>query len=250
MVYQTIQRSLLMKTDILAVGAHPDDIELGCAGTLLEHIARGHRVGLLDLTRGELGTRGDAATRTEEALDAARAMGAAFRHQLDLGDGFFMEEPESLKAVIAEIRSCRPTIILANAIRDRHPDHGRAASLVARAAFLSGLPRILTYDPEGRAQEAWRPRSVYHYIQDHWVEPDLVVDISSRFERKIELVLRFRTQFYQAGDTGPATPISGQDFLAFLEARARDMGRPAGYRYAEGFTTSRYPGVPDLLTLD
>jgi len=239
-----------MKTDILAVGAHPDDIELGCAGTLLAHRALGHTVGLLDLTLGELGTRGDARTRTAEAMDAARAMDAAFRRQLDLGDGFFMEDSESLKAVIAEIRSCRPTIILANAVRDRHPDHGRAASLVARAAFLSGLPRIVTADPEGNDQEAWRPRAVYHYIQDHWVEPDLVVDISAWFEKKIDLVLRFRTQFYQPGDTGPATPISGQDFLAFLEARARDMGRPAGYTFAEGFTTTRYPGVADLLSLD
>lgn len=239
-----------MKVDILAIGAHPDDVELGCSGTLLVHKALGHSVGLLDLTLGELGTRGDAETRTMEALDAARTLGAAFRHQLDLGDGFFAEDRGAIEAVIREIRACQPTVILANAVRDRHPDHGRAASLVARAAFLSGLPRIVTRDSQGIEQPSWRPRAVYHYIQDHWVEPDFVVDISPWMEAKIGLVLRFRSQFYQPGDQGPETPISGKDFLEFLEGRARDMGRPAGYRFGEGFTTNRYPGVVDLLALD
>lgn len=239
-----------MKVDILAIGAHPDDVELGCSGTLLAQIARGHSVGLLDLTLGELGTRGDAGTRTMEAMDAARALGASFRRQLDLGDGFFPEDRDSILAVVREIRSCQPTVVLANAIRDRHPDHGRGASLVARACFLSGLPRILTRDEEGREQTAWRPRAVYHYIQDHWVEPDFVVDISDWMEAKIDLVLRFRSQFYRPGDQGPETPISGKDYLDFLEGRARDMGRPAGYRFAEGFTAGRFPGVPDLLALD
>lgn len=239
-----------MKVDILAIGAHPDDVELGCSGTLLRHIHAGYSVGLLDLTLGELGTRGDASTRTREAQESARKMGAVFRRQLDLADGFFSEDEASLRKVITEIRACRPTIVLANSMSDRHPDHGRGSSLVSRAAFLSGLRRIETLDGQGRVQEEWRPRAVYHFIQDRWLEPDLVVDITDFFEAKLDLVRTFSSQFFDPSSMEPETPISGKEFFPFLEARARDMGRPAGYTFAEGFQVERYPGVDDLLRLD
>ncbi|MCO6485877.1 MAG: bacillithiol biosynthesis deacetylase BshB1 [Saprospiraceae bacterium] len=238
------------KVDILAIGAHPDDVELGCAGILLAHRDLGYRIGLLDLTRGELGTRGDAPTRTREAIASAARMGAVFRRQLDLPDGFFREDEASLKAIIREIRDARPAIILANAVRDRHPDHARGAGLVARAAYLSGLPKIITTREDGTNQEPWRPRAVYHYIQDYHVEPDIVVNITPWFAEKIALVQTFRSQFYDPDSRDPATPISGRDFLDFLEARARDLGRPAGYLYAEGLVSARAPGVRDLLALD
>lgn len=238
------------KVDILAIGAHPDDVELGCAGILLAHRDLGYRIGLLDLTRGELGTRGDASTRTREAMASASRMGAVFRRQLDLPDGFFSEDEASLKAIIREIRYSQPAIVLANAVRDRHPDHARGAGLVARAAYLSGLAKIISTREDGTSQDPWRPRTVYHYIQDYHVEPDIVVDITPWFAEKIALVQTFRSQFYDPDSRDPATPISGRDFLDFLETRARDLGRPVGYLYAEGLVSARAPGVRDLLALD
>lgn len=239
-----------MKVDILAIGAHPDDVELGCSGTLLRHLAMGYSVGLLDLTLGELGTRGNALIRTEEANASAEKMGAKFRRQLALKDGFFDENETALRSVISEIRRCQPTLILANAIRDRHPDHGRGSDLVRRAAFLSGLSKIETSNNKGEKQLPWRPKSLYYYIQDEWIEPDFVVDITDFFDQKMDLVKTFRTQFFDPESTEKNTPISNPDFLPFLEGRARNMGRPAGYRYAEGFVTDRYPGVSDMLLLD
>jgi bacillithiol biosynthesis deacetylase BshB1 len=239
-----------MNVDILAVGAHPDDVELACSGTLLRHIAHGYSVGLLDLTLGELGTRGDATTRSAEASNAATKLGAAFRQQLNLGDGFFQPTEGALKQVIQQIRNCQPKIILANAPSDRHPDHGRASSLVRQAAFLSGLRRIETVDAQGEPQLPWRPESTYFYIQDNWVNPDFVIDITTYFPSKIELILCFRTQFYDPMSDAPETPISGKDFLAFIEARARDLGRPAGYTFAEGFVTDRFPGIRNFFDLD
>lgn len=239
-----------MKVDILAIGAHPDDVELGCSGTLLRHIAMGYSIGLLDLTLGELGTRGNALIRTEEATASANKMGAKFRRQLDLKDGFFEANEMTLRSVISEIRACQPSIVFANAVRDRHPDHGRGSDLVRRATFLSGLPRIETTNDAGEKQVPWRPKSLYYYIQDEWIEPDFVVDITDFFEDKMALILTFRTQFYDPESREKDTPISNPDFLPFLEGRARNMGRPAGYRYAEGFLTDRYPGVSDILKLD
>jgi N-acetylglucosamine malate deacetylase 1 len=246
-------KGFAMKIDILAVGVHPDDVELSCSGTLLGQIDRGKTVGLLDLTRGELGTRGTAAIRESEALEAARMLGAQFRWNLDLADGFFTHDRSSLTAIARAIRGSRPEIVLCNALSDRHPDHGRAAKLVADACFFSGLVKIETWGDDGQAQAPWRPRAVYHYIQDRHLEPDFVVDIAPYLERKMELVLAFRSQFYNPDLEEYAqelsTPISGKSFLEFLRAKAAVFGRPAGFDFAEGFQTARTPGVGDLFDL-
>lgn len=238
------------KVNILAIGAHPDDVELACVGTLLRHSALGYTFGLLDLTRGELGTRGNADLRTMEAMSSAEKMRAAFRIQLTLPDGFLHpDDPEQLLPVISAIRSIRPDIILCNAIADRHPDHGNGGALVVKAAYLSGLPKIVTQSPVESNQQPWRPRAVYHYIQDRWRDPDFVVDITDHMQEKLTLIGTFQSQFYDPSTQEPETPISGKDFFAFIESRARDMGRPAGYTFAEGFNVARYPGVSDLFSL-
>ncbi|MBP9078553.1 MAG: bacillithiol biosynthesis deacetylase BshB1 [Haliscomenobacter sp.] len=242
-----------MKIDILAIGVHPDDIELSCSGTLLRHIAMGHTVGLLDLTRGELGTRGTAEIRDQEAAEAARLMGAAFRKNLGFADGFFRNDGEHVLPIIQAIRECQPDIVLANAINDRHADHGRAAKLTADACFYAGLAKIETFGPDGAPQPRWRPKALYHYIQDYNLEPDFVVDITPFMEKKLGLVLAFRSQFHQDGEhefKGELqTPISGQEFLEFLRAKARTYGRPAGFEFGEGFTAPRTLGVTDLFSL-
>ena len=242
-----------MKIDILAVGVHPDDVELSCSGTLLRHIDRGKTVGLLDLTRGELGSRGTAAIREKEATDAASMMGALFRWNLGLADGFFTQDKNSIIEIIRAIRACQPEIVLCNALDDRHPDHGRSARLVADACFFSGLVKIETKDESGKPQGKWRPRAIYHYIQDKQLDPDFVVDISEYIDRKMELVLAFRSQFYnpQASEfeNEPQTPISGKSFTDFLRAKASVFGRPAGFEFAEGFQVARTPGVNDLFLL-
>lgn len=242
-----------MKIDLLAIGVHPDDVELSCSGTLLRHIDQGKTVGLLDLTRGELGTRGNAEIRREEAERAAGMMGARFRWNLDLADGFFTHDHASIIAIARAIRACQPEIVLANALSDRHPDHGRAARLISDACFFSGLVKIETHDVQGRPQERWRPRAVYHYIQDNQLEPDFVVDISPYIDRKMELVLAFRSQFYNPAleefSQELNTPISGKDFLDFLRSKNAVFGRPAGFAFAEGFQVGRTPGVTDLFGL-
>lgn len=243
-----------MKVDILAIGVHPDDVELSCSGTLLSHIDQGKTVGLIDLTRGELGTRGTPEIRDQEAAAAARLMGAAFRHNLHMADGFFQYDRENLLRIITAIREHQPEIVLLNAPSDRHPDHGRAAKLEADACFFSGLVKIETFGSNGRPQERWRPRAVYHYIQDHNLTPDFVVDISDFMDRKIELVKTFRSQFHvpEAAEefaSELATPISGDDFIDFLRAKARTYGRPAGFDYGEGFIAVRSVGVKDLFGL-
>jgi bacillithiol biosynthesis deacetylase BshB1 len=242
-----------MKIDILAVGAHPDDVELSCSGTLLKHLHAGKTVGLLDLTRGELGTRGNAVLREEEAAESARKMGAAFRKNAHLPDGFFTWNEESLMKIIRVIRWCQPKIVLANAPDDRHPDHGRAAKLVADACFYSGLQKIETFDDQAVKQMLWRPEAVYHYIQDRDLRPDFVVDISEFIERKFELILSFRSQFFLPAakefQKELSTPISGKDFMDFLRAKGRSFGRPIGVEYAEGFIASRVFGVRDLFDL-
>ncbi len=242
-----------MKVDLLAIGAHPDDVELSCAGTLLSHAARGYTFGLLDLTRGELGTRGTGEIRTREAYAAAQKLGAKFRENLDLPDGFFTPDKQSLLKIVSVIRDCRPDIVLANALADRHPDHGRAAKLIAEACFYSGLKKIETYDLDGEEQDPWRPGAVYHYIQDRNHRPDFVVDISPYFERKMEAIACYASQFndHAPGEyqEEPRTPISGGDFMEFLAAKARSFGREAGYELAEGFKVTRYPGVSNLFDL-
>jgi len=242
-----------MKVDILAVGVHPDDIELSCSGTLLRHLDMGKTVGLLDLTRGELGTRGTAEIRDAEAAAAAAMMGAAFRKNLSMPDGFFEYNKDNIVQIARIIRMHQPGIVLANALSDRHPDHGRAAKLVADACFFSGLAKIETFDDNGNPQQRWRPDALYHYIQDHNLPPDFVVDISPFIDRKIELVLAFRSQFYLPNTAEYTseldTPISGQDFIEFLRAKARAYGRPAGLEFAEGFNAARVPGVRNLFDL-
>ncbi len=243
-----------MKIDILAVGVHPDDVELSAGGTLLRHLAQGRTVGLLDLTRGELGTRGNAEIREKEAAEAARLMGAAFRWNIGLDDGFFSYTKEALLKIIAVIRRHQPGIVLANALDDRHPDHGRAAKLVADACFYAGLAKVATTDEQGNPQQRWRPRAVYHYIQDRNLAPDFVVDISSWIDQKIELVKTFGSQFYdpRLGEQYAnelSTPISGEDFIEFLYAKAKAYGREAGFEFAEGFNVARVPGVGDLFDL-
>ena len=242
-----------MKVDVLAIGVHPDDVELSASGTLLGQIARGKKVGLLDLTRGELGTRGSAEIRDREAADAARLMKAEFRMNLGMADGFFVYTKENLLKIIKVLRMCRPEIVLANALNDRHPDHGRAAKLEADACYYSGLAKIPTYDDDGNPQERWRPKAVYHYIQDYNLQPDFVVDITPYIDRKFELIRAFRSQFYLPDAKEYAkelsSPISGKDFMQFLRSKAATFGRPSGFTYAEGFNVNRTIGVQDLFAL-
>lgn len=237
-----------MKLDILAIGVHPDDIELSCSGTLLKHIDLGHKVGLLDLTQGELGTRGNPVLRLEEAAEAAKMMGALVRENIGIADGFFQHNQENLTKIIRVIRRYRPEIVLANAIEDRHPDHGKAAKLTHEACFLSGLVKVET-KWEGQEQEKWRPARVYHYLQDKYIRPDFAIDITPYMERKMELILAFRSQFYNPESTELDTPISSKDFLEFQYAQARVYGRPLGCTFAEGFTSSRTIGINNLFDL-
>ena len=198
-----------MKLDILAIGVHPDDVELSCSGTLLRHIKNGKSIGLLDLTHGELGTRGSAELRTQEAMIAAEMMGAKVREQLDLSDGFFTQNEADLRKIIRIIRRYQPEIVLCNSVEDRHPDHGRAARMTADACFLSGLRRIETVENDGTLQAAWRPKMVYHYIQDRALKPDFVVDISEFVDRKFELIMAYKSQFFDPLSNEPSTPING-----------------------------------------
>ncbi len=234
--------------DILCITAHPDDVEISMAGTVVRHVAQGRSVGLVELTAGELGTRGTPQLRAMEAERARIVMGAAFRYQLGLPDGFFRSDEAGLVKVITSIRRHRPRVVLTNAVRDRHPDHGRAAALVAEACFLSGLRRIDTTHA-GAPQEAWRPNTVLHAIQDHWVEPDLVVDITPHWEAKQRALACFASQFHDPDSAEPQSPIANPDFLPFLEGRHRQMGRLIGVTYAEGYTTMRPPGVGDVVDL-
>ena len=241
----------MMKLDILAIVAHPDDAELSCSGTLIKAVKAGHRVGIADLTRGELGTRGSAEKRMQEAARSSGLMGIHMRENLGLADGFFEVDREHLLAVIRVIRKYRPKIVITNAVKDRHPDHSRASALVSRAAFLAGLRKIES-SVDGTAQEAWRPRAVYHVIQDRYIKPDFVVDISDVIEEKFQAIMAFDSQFYVPGEDEekePRTPISGKEFMEFLRSRMRETGRPAGVEYGEGFTVERAPGINDILDL-
>jgi N-acetylglucosamine malate deacetylase 1 len=234
-----------MKLDILAIGAHPDDIELSCGGTILSHIAQGYKVGILDLTRGELGTRGTPETREAEAAAAAQILGVSVRENAGLADGFFQNDKAHQLEVIKYIRKYQPDIILANAIHDRHPDHARAAKLVDDAAFMSGLPRIET-TVDGQPQKAFRPRAVYHYIQSLDVQPHLAVDVSMYFDKKIEAIRAYKSQFYDPDSKEKDTFISSPEFMEFIKARGSHFGVPLGVTYAEGYTTNKLIGVYNL----
>jgi bacillithiol biosynthesis deacetylase BshB1 len=238
-----------MKVDILAIGVHPDDIELGCSGTLLKHIALGKTVGIVDLTQGELGTRGSAQLRLEEAEASRRIMGALVRENLGMADGFFQHTKENILKISKAIRTYKPQIVLANAIADRHPDHGRAAKLIADACFYSGLARIEQQDSKGNALDPWRPDALYHYIQDRNLKADFVVDISEYMEKKFECILAFSSQFNLGDPDGPQTPISGKDFMDYMRSKNQAYGRDIGAEYAEGFTVDRTMGVDNLFDL-
>lgn len=238
----------IQELDILAFAAHPDDAELGCSGTLYKHVLKGYKVGIIDLTRGELGTRGSVELRNKEAEASSKILGISVRENLDFADGFFQNDKAHQLEIIKVIRKYRPKIILANSISDRHIDHGRAADLVADAAFLSGLAKIET-SFNGHNQDAWRPQAIYHYIQDYYLKPDFAVDITDTFDKKLESIQCFSSQFFNPKSNEPETPISSKDFLEFVEARAREFGRPIQAKYAEGFKTARYIGINDLFNL-
>jgi N-acetylglucosamine malate deacetylase 1 len=237
-----------MKLDILAFAAHPDDIELSASGTLMKHISEGKKVGIVDLTQGELGSRGSVELRYEEAAKASSIMGIHARENLKMADGFFEHNQENLIKIIEQVRRFKPEIVLANSIRDRHPDHGRASKLVAEACFYAGLRKIET-TWEGEKQEAYRPKAIYFYIQDEYIEPDFVVDISAFVGRKLESIMAYSSQFYDPNSKEPKTPISGEEFLDFMKGRMRQFGRPIGVDFAEGFVKHRTVGVKNLFDL-
>lgn len=237
-----------MKLEILALAAHPDDVELACGGTILNTVNSGKRCGIVDLTQGELGTRGTIDTRYEEAAEASKVLGVAARENLQMADGFFSVSTQNLLKVVEQIRLFRPEIVLTNSTTDRHPDHGRAGDLVEQACFLAGLPKVET-SYQGVWQDAWRPKKVYRFVQDRYIKPDFIVDISDSFEAKMEAVKCFKTQFYNPESKEPNTPISGENFLKFLEARAREFGRLIGVEYGEGYTSATPVGVKSLDVL-
>ncbi|MEP2935175.1 MAG: bacillithiol biosynthesis deacetylase BshB1 [Gilvibacter sp.] len=234
-----------MKLDILAIGAHPDDVELGCGATLAKEIAAGKRVGILDLTRGELGTRGTPEIRDKEAIAAAKILGVAFRINLDLGDGFFENNKANQLKIIEVVRKYQPEIVLCNALDDRHIDHGKGSKLASDACFLSGLRRIETTS-NNDPQEAWRPKRVYHYIQWKNLTPDFVVDVTGFIQKKLDAVFAYESQFYKADANEPITPISSTNFKDSISYRAQDLGRLIGTEYAEGFNVERFVGVNSL----
>ena len=218
-----------MKLDILAFGAHPDDIELGCGGTIIKHVENGFKVGIIDLTTGDLGTRGNAKIRLEEADSASKLMGLSVRENLNFKDGFFLNDEKHKNALIKKIRKYRPDIVLANAPSDRHPDHARASQLTIDACFLSGLEKINTN------QEVWRPKTIYHYIQFNNLPPDFVVDISDFFDKKITTIMQYKSQFFDPNSNETKTIISSKEFFDSIEYRAKDLGRQTSCNYAEGF---------------
>ncbi|MFM7329548.1 MAG: bacillithiol biosynthesis deacetylase BshB1 [Bacteroidota bacterium] len=237
-----------MKLDLLAIAAHPDDAELGCSGTLAKHISMGHQVGIVDLTQGELGTRGSAEIRMQEAEAAAAVLGLHARENLKLRDGRFQNNEEDQLAVIRAIRKYRPEIVITNAPEDRHPDHGRAARLVADACFYAGLNRIVT-NLEGEEQNAWRPKNLFHFVQSQSLPVDFVVDITTYWELKLQSIKAYKSQFYDPNSKEPETYISTSNFMRMVESRAIEHGHAIGVNYGEGFIRSRVTGVKALTDL-
>lgn len=237
-----------MKLDILVIAAHPDDAELACSGTILAHLEKGYRVGIVDLTQGEMGTRGTPETRLQEAKDSARILGIQARENLGFKDIYFLDDAVHQHALIQVIRKYQPEIVLANAVSDRHPDHGKGGSLASNACFMSGLRKIETFH-EGKAQDAWRPKFVYHYIQNNYIKPDFVMDITPYWEKKVESIKAFRSQFYDPQNQEPQSFISSPEFMEFIEARAKEFGHSILVKYGEGFTVERMIGVGDLFDL-
>ncbi|WP_372472494.1 bacillithiol biosynthesis deacetylase BshB1 [Capnocytophaga sp. ARDL2] len=235
-----------MKLDILAFGAHPDDVELGCGGTIAKEVSLGKKVGIIDLTQGELGTRGSKELRKIEADNAAKILNISARENLKFKDGFFVNDEVHQLEVIKKIRKYQPEIVICNSIRDRHIDHGKGSKLVSDACFLSGLIKIETRDEEGNLQASWRPKVVYHYIQWEDIRPDFVVDISGFMQQKIDSVMAYSSQFYNPESNEPISPIATKNFTESIEYRAKDLGRLVFVDYAEGFTVERYPAVNSL----
>lgn len=237
-----------MKLDILVLSSHPDDAELGCGGTMAAHSAKGYQVGVIDLTRGELGTRGSAEIREEEAKNASKILGLAVRENLGFKDGFFCNDEVHQLEIIKKIRKYKPEIIIANAPHDRHPDHGKAAELCYTASFLSGLPKVKTTD-EQLEQAAWRPRHFYHFIQSNFISPDFIVDVSDYWEIKMKSVMAYATQFYNPESKEPETFISSEGFIKLIESRGREFGYAVGVKYGEGFLSKKIPAVNDLFNM-
>lgn len=237
-----------MKLDILVFGAHPDDVELSCGATIAKEISLGKKVGIVDLTRGELGTRGTAEIRDKEAADAAKILGVDIRENLRFRDGFFVNDETHQLEVIKMLRKYRPDIVICNAVDDRHIDHGKGSKLVSDACFLSGLMKIET-QVDGIAQEAWRPKQVYHYIQWKNLVPDFVVDVTGFIDKKVDSLMAYKSQFYDPNSSEPVTPITTKNFKESILYRAADLGRLIGTEYAEGFTAERYVAVSSLGNL-
>lgn len=237
-----------MKLDILVLSAHPDDAELGCGGTIALHVEQGKKVGVVDFTRGELGTRGTPELRAQEAKDSSKILGLSVRDNLGFADAFFVNDKEHQLAVIEKIRQYRPDIVLANAIYDRHSDHAKASDLATTACFLSGLKKIETTH-EGNLQEAWRPKAVYHFIQNNYIKPDIVVDITHYWTIKIKAIKAYKSQFYNPESDEPQTFLSTPHFMEFVEARAKELGHSIGVDYGEGFTVERTVGIRNLFHL-
>ncbi|HEU4469891.1 MAG TPA: bacillithiol biosynthesis deacetylase BshB1 [Flavisolibacter sp.] len=238
-----------MKLDILAIGAHPDDVELACSGTLISEVRRGKKVGIVDLTQGELGTRGTIETRYAEAAEAARIMGISARENLKMRDGFFKNDEAHQLQLISILRKYRPEIVIGNILEDRHPDHGRGGWLIYDACFFSGLRQIQTLDENGKPQEKWRPKMLLQYIQDRFFEPDIIIDVSDVWEQRMETVKAYRTQFYDPGSTEPQTYLSKPDFMEAITARARLLGKRIGVKYGEGFLSKKNIGLTSLDAL-
>lgn len=238
----------MTKLDILVFAAHPDDAELGCSGTIAAQIAQGNKVGIVDFTQGEMGTRGTPELRLQEAEDAAKILGLTARENMGFQDVFFRDDEEHQLKLIQVIRKYQPEIVLANAINDRHPDHGKGSSLASKASFMSGLAKIETFQ-DGVMQSPWRPKYVYHYIQNNYIEPDFIMDISDFWEIKIKSIAAFGSQFYNPKSKEPASFISSPEFLPFIESRARELGHRINTKYGEGFTVERFIGVSNLFDL-
>lgn len=237
-----------MKLDILVLAAHPDDAELTCSGTIALHTAMGKKVGIVDLTQGEMGTRGTPEIRREEARASAKILGLSVRDNLKLADMFFQNDREHQLAVIRKIRQYQPDIVLANAMSDRHPDHGKGAQLAIDACFMAGLRKIET-EMDGKQQEAWRPQHLFHFIQSQYIRPDFVVDVSDHWETKVASIKAFQSQFFNPSSKEPQTYISSENFMKFIDARGREFGQSIGTEYGEGFTLNKQLGVRSLYDL-
>ena len=240
-----------MKLDLLAIGVHPDDVELGCSGTVINELKRGKKVAIVDLTQGELGTRGSIESRYQEAANAAKIMGVKTRENLKMRDGFFKNDEEHQLQLIKVIRKYQPDIVIGNILHDRHPDHGRAGQLISDACFLSGLVKIQTNDENGDVQPKWRPSYILQFLQDRYQEPDVIIDITDVFEQRMEAIKAYATQFYDPNDKSnePQTYISSPDFLESIIGRARNLGKQIGVKYAEGFLTEKKIGIRNLDAL-